>query len=424
MKYGNKYEVVMIYPILFLLKKITRKEGENLMIEFKNVDKVYDDGNKAVDNLSLKIESGELVVFIGTSGSGKTTSMRMINRMIDSTNGQILIDGEDIKEKDPVELRRSIGYVIQQTGLMPHMTVYENIVMVPKLLKWDEERMRERAIELLKKVDMDPEQYMDRYPSELSGGQQQRIGVIRALAADQEIILMDEPFGALDPITREALQDLVVQLQKEYGRTVVFVTHDMDEALDLADKVAIMTNGQLIQYDTPHNIITNPANDFVREFIGEERLSQADTNQVVSEVMNPNPITVQLGTTISEAVKVMRTNRISTLFVTDENNVLYGIVELEKINRNNRDKLVDDIMEQPKFFISPDTYLKDYAERMLKRGHKYTIVLDDDYTLRGLLSRTELVEVVYNSIWGDEEDTVDADEAVIEYDATQVDPIQ
>lgn len=391
------------------------------MIEFKNVDKVYGDGTKAVDNLSLTIESGELVVFIGTSGSGKTTSMRMINRMIDATEGQVLIDGEDIKDKDPVNLRRNIGYVIQQTGLMPHMTVYENIVMVPKLLKWDEEKMKDRAVELLEKVDMDPEQYFDRYPSELSGGQQQRIGVIRALAADQEIILMDEPFGALDPITREALQRLVVQLQKEYGRTVIFVTHDMDEALELADKVAIMSKGQLIQYDTPHNIISNPANDFVREFLGEERLSQSDSSQLVSEVMNPKPITVQLGTSISDAVKVMRDNRISTLLITDENNILFGTVALEKINKRNKDMVVDDIMESPTTFISPNTYLKDVAERMLKRGKKHTLVLDEDYTLRGLLSRTDLVEVVYNSIWGTDETNKESESGgVHEYDVTKL----
>jgi len=175
------------------------------MIEYKHVSKVYGDGTEAVSDVSLTINKGELVVFIGTSGSGKTTSMRMINRMVEPSSGEILIDGENMMEKNPVDLRRSIGYVIQQTGLMPHMTVYENIIMVPKLLNWDEDKMEATARKLLEQVDMDPDQYMDRYPSELSGGQQQRIGVIRALAAGQEIILMDEPFGALDPITREAL---------------------------------------------------------------------------------------------------------------------------------------------------------------------------------------------------------------------------
>lgn len=394
------------------------------MIEFRNVAKVYEDGTRAVDDLSLSIEAGELVVFIGTSGSGKTTSMRMINRMIDATEGEVLINGENVQDKDPVDLRRGIGYVIQQTGLMPHMTVYENIVMVPRLLKWDEDKMESRARELLKKVDMDPDKYMNRYPSELSGGQQQRIGVIRALAADQEIILMDEPFGALDPITRDSLQDLVVQLQKEYGRTVVFVTHDMDEAIELADKIAIMSKGELVQYDTPHNIISNPANDFVREFLGEERLSQSDSTQLVSDVMNTNPITVKLGTSISDAVKVMRNRRISTLLITDEKNILHGLVELENINRNNKDKLVDDIMQLPKTYISPNVYLKDVAERMLKRGNKHLIILDEDYTLRGFLTRTDLVEVVYQSIWGSHEETTELqDQAVKEFDAEKLESI-
>lgn len=399
-------------------------KGEMTMIEFRNVAKVYEDGTRAVDDLSLSIEAGELVVFIGTSGSGKTTSMRMINRMIDATEGEVLINGENVQDKDPIDLRRGIGYVIQQTGLMPHMTVYENIVMVPRLLKWDEDKMESRARELLKKVDMDPDKYMNRYPSELSGGQQQRIGVIRALAADQEIILMDEPFGALDPITRDSLQDLVVQLQKEYGRTVVFVTHDMDEAIELADKIAIMSKGELVQYDTPHNIISNPANDFVREFLGEERLSQSDSTQLVSDVMNTNPITVKLGTSISDAVKVMRNRRISTLLITDEKNILHGLVELENINRNNKDKLVDDIMQLPKTYISPNVYLKDVAERMLKRGNKHLIILDEDYTLRGFLTRTDLVEVVYQSIWGSHEETTELqDQAVKEFDAEKLESI-
>lgn len=250
------------------------------MIEFKNVEKVYPGGTTAVKDASLTIDDGEFVCFIGTSGSGKTTALRMINRMHDPSGGEILIDGEATTSKDPVELRRGIGYVIQQTGLMPHMTVYDNIVTVPRLLKWDEKKNRDIAERLMNRVEL-PVEYLDRYPSELSGGQQQRIGVIRALAANPKIVLMDEPFGALDPITRDALQELVKELQVEFGSTFVFVTHDMDEALNLADRIAVWHEGDLIQYDTPDEILRNPANEHVRGFLGEERLMQAQTDSTL-----------------------------------------------------------------------------------------------------------------------------------------------
>lgn len=202
------------------------------MLSIKNLTKIYSGNKKAVDNLTLDIESGEFIAFIGTSGSGKTTALRMINRMIEATDGQIQMNGKDVRNMNPVELRRSIGYVIQQIGLMPHMTIRENIVLVPKLLKWSKEKKDQKAEELIKLVDL-PVEYLDRYPAELSGGQQQRIGVVRALAAEQDIILMDEPFGALDPITRDTLQDLVKELQQKLGKTFIFVTHDMDEAINL-----------------------------------------------------------------------------------------------------------------------------------------------------------------------------------------------
>jgi len=374
------------------------------VIEFKNVSKIYGDGTKAVEDLSLKINDGELVVFIGTSGSGKTTSMRMLNRMVEPTEGEIEINGKNIADSNAVDLRRKIGYVIQQTGLMPHMTVYENIIMVPRLLKWDDKKMEETARRLLEQVNMDPDEFLDRYPSELSGGQQQRIGVIRALAADQEIILMDEPFGALDPITRDALQDLVLELQKEMGRTVIFVTHDMDEALNMADKVAIMSKGQLIQYDTPENIISNPANEFVKEFIGDDRMIQTSLNQTVEEVMIKTPVTIDRGTSLANTVKVMKGKRVDSVFVTDDNNVLHGVVDFELINRGSRGKTVDDVMILPDFYVKPDALLRDVTERMLKRDLQNVVVLSDGYHLEGLLTRTSLVDVVYESIWGNEED--------------------
>ena len=241
-------------------------EGKTIMLSIKNLTKIYSGNKKAVDNLTLDIESGEFIAFIGTSGSGKTTALRMINRMIEATDGQIQMNGKDVRNMNPVELRRSIGYVIQQIGLMPHMTIRENIVLVPKLLKWSKEKKDQKAEELIKLVDL-PVEYLDRYPAELSGGQQQRIGVVRALAAEQDIILMDEPFGALDPITRDTLQDLVKELQQKLGKTFIFVTHDMDEAIKLADKICIMSKGKVVQFDTPDNILRNPANDFVKTLL-------------------------------------------------------------------------------------------------------------------------------------------------------------
>lgn len=394
------------------------------MIEFKNVSKIYPDGTKAVDNLSMKIEEGELVVFIGTSGSGKTTSMRMINRMVELTEGEITINGKDIQSMNAVDLRRKIGYVIQSTGLMPHMTIYENIVMVPKLLKWDEDRMRETAKRLLKQVDMDPDVYMDRYPAELSGGQQQRIGVIRALAADQEVILMDEPFGALDPITRETLQDLVKELQRDLGKTIVFVTHDMTEAMDMADRIAIISEGKLIQYDTPDNIVKNPVNDFVRSFIGEDRVHHSNNNQVVEDVMIKDPVTVARGTSLRNAVKVMRDYRVDSLFVVDDFNVLYGVVDFDAVNRNPVDKTVDDIMRLPNYYVRKDTHLKDMTNRMLKYGLRTVVVLDEDYKLEGILTRTSLVDMVYESIWGEEDPAAPSEDGIESLDVTKMDAYQ
>src|SRR5699024_7256469 len=243
------------------------------LLEFKHVSKQYSDGTTAVNDLNLKIKKGEFVCFIGPSGCGKTTTMKMVNRLIDITQGSILVDDKDIREQDAVELRRSMGYVIQQIGLMPHMTIKENIVLVGTLLKWPKEKKDARARELLKLVNM-PEEYLDKYPHELSGGQQQRIGVLRALAVNPPLILMDEPFGALDPISRDSLQEEFKKLQKELNKTIVFVTHDMDEALKLADKVVIMRDGEVVQADTPEEILRNPANEFVEEFLGKDRLIQ------------------------------------------------------------------------------------------------------------------------------------------------------
>ena len=285
------------------------------------------------------------------------------------------------------------------------MTVYENIVMVPKLLKWDEKRMKKVAKELMERVDL-PEEFLDRYPQELSGGQQQRVGVIRALAADQNIILMDEPFGALDPITRDSIQELVKELQQEMGKTVIFVTHDMDEALKLADKIAIMSKGKLLQYGTPDEILTKPANKFVEDFIGEERLIQSRPHiQTVEQVMIKNPVSVTPGKSLQQAIKLMRDKRVDTLFVTDDAGNLKGVVDFQDINYNRKKATsVGDIMTNKVYFVRNKALLRDTIDRMLKRGFSKIPVVDDNGKLIGLVTRASLVDVVYDTIWGDESD--------------------
>jgi osmoprotectant transport system ATP-binding protein len=241
------------------------------MIEFEDVTKRYPDGTVAVDNLSLRIPSGQITVFVGPSGCGKTTSLRMINRTIERTSGTISIDGEDINSKDPVPLRRGIGYVIQHAGLFPHKTVVDNVATVPKLLGWDKRKTRATAMELLERVGLDLK-LAERYPAQLSGGQQQRVGVARALAADPAIMLMDEPFSAVDPIVRHQLQEELLRLQRDIGKTIVFVTHDIDEAIKLGDNVAVLrVGGKLAQFSPPSELLANPVDDFVRGFVGQDR---------------------------------------------------------------------------------------------------------------------------------------------------------
>lgn len=253
---------------VFHQNKGNNDKGVVFVIQFNHVSKAYEDGTKAVDSLHLEINKGEFFVLIGPSGCGKTTTMKMINRLIETTEGSILIDGKDIQQYNINELRWNIGYVLQQIALFPHMTIAENIAVVPEMRKWSKEKIKARVDELLQMVGLDPDVYRDRMPDELSGGQKQRVGVVRALAANPKIVLMDEPFSALDPLSREQLQKDIVQLQKKIQKTIVFVTHDMQEALSLGDRICIMKEGKVVQLDTPEGIIHNPKNEFVEEFIG------------------------------------------------------------------------------------------------------------------------------------------------------------
>ncbi|NQP33990.1 ABC transporter ATP-binding protein [Streptococcus suis] len=307
------------------------------MIEFKNVSKSYGD-NLVLDNVNLRINTGEFICIIGTSGSGKTTLTRMINKMETPTGGEIFVDGVSIKNLDDVTLRRQIGYVIQSIGLLPHMTIRQNIMLVPKLLNWEKEKQKGIAEELIKLVELS-EDYLDRKPSSLSGGQKQRIGVIRALAANPDIILMDEPFGALDPITRMSLQKLVKKLQNQYKKTIVFVTHDMDEAINLADKIIIMDNGKVIQFDTPYNLLQNPINNFVKNLL-RNRVNKYNipiskfVNSTITEEKSFDPSTSLILGEEKELLDILpfliRTN---TRFMTvlDSNEKVLGYIDSEEI---------------------------------------------------------------------------------------------
>jgi osmoprotectant transport system ATP-binding protein len=324
--------------------KDERTRGSAAEIVFDNVTKRYA-GRKepAVRNLSLVIPAGEICVLIGPSGGGKTTAMKMVNRLISITEGDITIDGKSVRKMDINELRRGIGYVIQQIGLFPHMHVEDNIGTVPRLLGWSKQQIRARVHELLELVGLDPpEDFAKRYPSQLSGGQRQRVGLARAMAADPPLMLMDEPFGAIDPITRERLQDDFLRLHKEIRKTVIFVTHDIDEAIKMGDRIAILRQGGILaQYDTPEAILANPADDFVARFAGADRglkrlslrrLSQVDLLDPTPEARAEAPA-ASLNTTLRDALSLMLTSGSDTLLVTDVDGNVAGMITIDLVSR-------------------------------------------------------------------------------------------
>ncbi|MBD8498857.1 ABC transporter ATP-binding protein [Paenibacillus arenosi] len=377
------------------------------MIEFQQVNKKYDDGFQALTDINLTIKKGELTAFIGPSGCGKSTTMKHINRLISPTSGRIFIDGKDISEYHPVELRRNIGYVIQNVGLFPHMTIAKNIAIVPQMKNWDKAKIDKRVTELLQLVNLDPDTYRNRYPSELSGGQQQRVGVARALAADPDIILMDEPFSALDPITREQLQEELVRLQEDVHKTIVFVTHDMDEAIKIADTIVLMKDGQIVQSGSPEAILRRPANDFVRSFIGQKRIHTNDKDEnemelddaslsmtTVDEVMVTQPATTSPNRGLAEAIKIMEARKVDSLFVVDKNRTLLGIVSIYRVlNRYGDESLtVKDVMKPIGYQVGPGTPLPIAVEQMTNHRLTNLAVVDDSGRLVGLITRGSIVK--------------------------------
>lgn len=365
------------------------------MIKFENVSKVYDDGFKAVDSVNFEIKEGEFLVLIGPSGSGKSTTMKMINQMIPHTNGTITIDGDDVTKLNPPELRRNIGYVIQQIGLFPHYTIERNIAIVPQLKGWDQQKIKERVKELLQMVDLDPAVYSDRYPKELSGGQQQRVGVARALASNPNIILMDEPFGALDPITRDQLQEEVMTLHQKLKKTFVFVTHDMDEALKLGDRIAIMRNGKLVQIDTPEKILHEPANEFVEDFIGKHRLTQNPEMLPVTDVMTEKVITSLPHRNPEKALIMMRQKKITSLVIADEDKTILGIVSAyDIIKKDNQVSTISEMMKPAEHILFDTANAMDALTMMPNAKYGIIPIVDEQKKIKGVVTRGTLLSTL------------------------------
>ncbi|WP_370289632.1 ATP-binding cassette domain-containing protein [Nocardioides sp.] len=344
----------------------------------------------AVDGLTLTIPAGEIVMFVGPSGCGKTTSLKMINRLIEPTSGTITIDGVDVRQQSENELRRRIGYVIQGGSLFPHMTVERNIAVVPKLLGWDADRIRERVTELLDLVGLDPERYRGRYPRELSGGQQQRVGVARGLAADPPVILMDEPFGAVDPITRQRLQDELLSIQRELGKTIVCVTHDIDEAIKLGDRILLLREGaHIAQYDTPEAVLATPADDFVADFVGAGSALKALSLARVGDVELVHPVTARIGEDVAEVRRRAEAAGERSVVVLDERGRPVGWPFLRQLRGSSIVRPEGDLVD-----VDMRATLNDALDTMLSSSHGGVIVTGDRNQFLGVVDFASVTDHV------------------------------
>lgn len=362
------------------------------MIKFENISKRFK-SNVVLKNINFEIEKGKLVAIIGESGCGKTTLLKMINRLIKMSSGKIYIEGKNIRQVDEVALRRNIGYVIQQTGLFPHMTVKENIELISKLQKIDEKKIEENTKRLMDMVGLEYDEFANRYPTELSGGQQQRIGVARAFATDPNIILMDEPFSALDPMTRSDLQDELVELNSKLKKTIVFVTHDMDEAVKIADMICIMKDGEILQYDTPENILQNPVDEYVSNFVGTNRIWSSPEFIKVSFIMIEKPITASKDMSILKCMDKMRQNKVDSLMIVEpKTRKLIGILHARLIrDAKDKNQSVENFINTDLVTLSPDDNIID-ALKVVTDKHISTIpVVEGDCRLVGLVTKSSLV---------------------------------
>ncbi|MGB3210267.1 MAG: ABC transporter ATP-binding protein [Desulforhopalus sp.] len=365
------------------------------MITYESVTKVFGKGNNtvtALDNVSFTIPKGEVVVFLGPSGCGKTTTLRLTNRLETLSRGNITIEGQSIMDIDVVQLRQRLGYVIQAIGLFPNKTIAENIAVVPRLLQWDEERISRRVDELLQMTNLVPELYRDRYPAELSGGQQQRVGVARGLAADPNILLMDEPFGAIDPINREEIQDEFQKLQAKLKKTVAFVSHDIHEAIKMGDRIAIFNKGRLVQYDTPEIILTQPKNKFVSDFVGADRALKVLGLMRVDDIINRKPKNIIQATDSSpEALHFLNTKK-SRYGIVIEQNKPIGFVTQKSLKYEVG--AVRDVLEPFPIYLSEKVPLRDVLSSMLMYNTPTFCIVDGDKNFAGTVTYNDIQKAV------------------------------
>ena len=374
------------------------------MIQFENITKKY--ANVSVlSGITFKVEKGELVVLIGPSGCGKTTLLKIINRLIKPTSGNVFVNGESIFDKDEIELRRNIGYVIQQTGLFPHMTIRQNMEIIPRLQKKDKRQIAQKTLQLMEMIGLEPDLYLDRYPSQLSGGQQQRIGVARAFACDPEVILMDEPFSALDPPTRLQLQEELAQLQATVRKTIVFVTHDMDEAVKIADKICILHSGKIVQYDTVEEIMKNPANDFVAAFIGKNRIWSSPEFIKAKDIMIPHPVCAPPETTVLRCMYKMNQAKVDSLLITNRHKRLLGIAFAKDLRElDDKNCQVSQAMLTEYESVNPETNIVEILHAVNRSNRSAFPVLDDEKNLYGLVTKSSLLTAVSQQYINDEEE--------------------